>query len=286
MIADERERGALLIGGAPSAKHAGRQSGESASARLARLGALVAVLVGTLLAVAAALGWVLYLSSGTSRSGGTAIPGEVAPGAVDVGFSQAMSVHHQQAVYMAQIVLQRPGASPEIRALANTIVQAQLQEIGWMGGWLNLWNAPPIPPQGSPMYWMTTNATYYCGLHHKTMPGLASQTQINQLASASRRRLDVLFLQLMLRHHEGGIEMALYVARYGHLAAVRNLAARIVLDQSQEVTLMSGLLRLYHAAALPFPVSRALAHSDVGTVLNETPSLRTQNSIQTGWDGA
>ena len=155
-----------------------------------------------------------------------------------------------------------------------------------MGGWLNLWNAPPTPPQGSPMYWMTINATYYCGVHHKTMPGLAPQAQINQLAGASRRRLDVLFPQLMLRHHEGGIEMALYSARYGHLAPVRNLAVRIVLDQSQEVTLMRGLLRLHHAAALPFPVSPSLAHSDVGAVLNESPSLHTQNSIQIGWGGA
>jgi len=199
---------------------------------------------------------------------------------VDIGFSQAMSVHHQQAVSMAHTVLERPGASPEVRALATTIQAAQLGEIGWMGGWLDLWNAPAIPPAAGPMYWMTTNATYYCGLHHTAMPGLATQAQIDRLAAASGRGLDVLFLQLMLRHHEGGIEMALYATRYGHLPQVRALATRIVFDQSQEVTLMTRLLRGYHAGALPFSLSPALAHSAVGTVLNETPTLRSQNSLQ------
>jgi uncharacterized protein (DUF305 family) len=270
----EPQLGIPPTGGPPPAAHTGRPRKSLA---------IMAVLCAL---AAAALGWALYLDGSTSRGRAAAGPAAPAPATVDIGFSQAMSAHHQQAVYMAQIVLGRPGASPEVRALANTILQAQLQEIGWMGGWLNLWNAPPAPPQSGPMYWMTTNAVYYCGLHHKTMPGLATQTEINQLAGAYGRRLDALFLQLMLRHHEGGIEMALYAARYGHLGAVRNLAARIVMDQSQEVTLISGLLRRYHASALPFPVSPALAHSDVGTVLNETPSLRTQGSTQNGWGGA
>ena len=145
--------------------------------------------------------------------------------------------------------------------------------------------------------WMKTTGSFFFSLSKvkrsdstsggvATMPGMATTEELNKLRTLSGKELDVYFLQLMLRHHEGGLEMALYAARYGHLAAVRNLAARIVLDQSQEITLMSGLLRSYHAAALPFPVSPALAHSNVGTVLNETPSLRRQNAIQNGWGGA
>jgi uncharacterized protein (DUF305 family) len=254
---------------------------DSAPSRGETRRALILLVVLCVLAFAAAAGWALYLhgASAVRPAGGASAP---APATVDIGFSQAMSVHHQQAVYMSQIVLRRPGASSEIRALADTIQAAQLQEIGWMGGWLNLWNAPAIPPQGNPMYWMTTNFAYYCGLNRNVMPGLATQAEINRLAGASGRTLDVLFLQLMLRHHEGGIEMALYAARYGHLPQVRTLATRIVLDQSQEVSLMSSLLRLDHAKALPFAVTPALAHSDVGTVLNETPSQRTPNP----WGGA
>src|SRR2546421_7398397 len=106
------------------AAHAGRS----------RRGLTVLALLCVLSALAV-LGWALYLTGGTTRGAGSA-SAAASPGTVDIGFSQAMSVHHQQAVYMSQIVLQRPGASPEIRALANTIIQAQLQEIGWMGGWL------------------------------------------------------------------------------------------------------------------------------------------------------
>ena len=77
--------------------------------------------------------------------------------------------------------------------------------------------------------------------------------------------------------------MALYGARYGHLAPVRTLARRIVLDQSQEVDLMVRLLRLYGASPLAFPTSQALSSSDVGAVLNESQPQRTQAPLQNAW---
>jgi uncharacterized protein (DUF305 family) len=216
-------------------------------------------------AAAGGLGWGLYLhrdAAPPSARGARA----AAPRLVDVGFSQAMSVHHHQAIEMAQIVLRRRGASSNVRALASDIQTTQLQEVGTMVGWLNLWGAPTLPPADQ-MGWMTTNAVYYCGLHRKTMPGLARQPELNELAAASGRRLDVLFLQLMLRHHEGGVEMALYADRYAHVPAVRGLAGRIILAQTQELSLMANLLRAYHVRPLPFAPSQALVNSDAGRAL-------------------
>jgi uncharacterized protein (DUF305 family) len=220
---------------------------------------------------AVALAWALLHSAPGHARGSDVVP--ISPSAVDVGFSQAMSLHHQQAVTMAQILLRGRGATQEARALASNIELDQVAEIGRMGGWLALWNQPPAA-SGSPMAWMTKNVVYYCGLTHGAMPGLATQFELDRLARLSGERLDTYFMQLMLRHHEGGVEMALYAARYAHVRAVRNLARNIVLDQTQEIALMSRLLRLAGARPLPFTESVALAHSDVGSVLNGSPALR------------
>jgi uncharacterized protein (DUF305 family) len=236
-----------------------------------------------LLVLVAAAGWALALHHSSRARPSGASPATPAPSVVDTGFSQAMSVHHQQAVEMAQMLLLGRGASSEVRALASNVETTQLQEIGWMGGWLALWNQPPVGP-GSPMAWMTTNADYYCGLNHNVMPGLANQRELDRLSRLGGRQLDVAFLQLMLRHHEGGVEMALYAARYARLRQVRDLARRIVLDQSQEITLIAQLLRNDRAHPLPFAMSPALARSDVGPVLNNSPGSGSQ-AAGLGWGG-
>lgn len=215
---------------------------------------LVPCVVAALLAT---LGWALYAYSALAT---TTPP---APGQVDIGFAQAMSTHHQQAVDMAEIVLRGHGASGEIQSLAGSIENTQLQEIGWMGGFLDLWNAPS-QPSGGQMAWMTTNMSYYLDMSDgSSMPGMASQTELNQLATMSGTALDIRFAQLMLRHHLGGIEMALYAAQYAATPQVRALANRMVLGESEEATLMQRLLRRYRAAPLSFPASQALKNSGV-----------------------
>ena len=74
-----------------------------------------------------------------------------APGPVDIGFAQFMSLHHQQAIGMAQLMLdERP--SP-LAPLARSIAYTQLLELGEMRGWLRLWNQALVPEKRS-MDWM------------------------------------------------------------------------------------------------------------------------------------
>jgi uncharacterized protein (DUF305 family) len=231
-----------------------------------------------LCALAALVGWGLVLRPHTRPRTDSSPPALAAPNDVDVGFSQAMSEHHRQAVEMAQIVLHDPGVSPAIRGLAGSIEIAQLQEVGQMTGWLDLWGQPSARPPSDTMSWMTTDAAYYCTLIHGEMPGLATAAELDTLARSSGSRADILFLQLMLRHHEGGIEMGLYAVRYAQLNQVRSLASSIVLDQTQEVGLMARLLSIYHAPSLPFAASPALAQSTAGAVLNDTATSSSQSS--------
>jgi uncharacterized protein (DUF305 family) len=176
------------------------------------------------------------------------------PGPVDIGFAQDMIVHHQQAVTMARLVEGR--VPPLINQLATEIDTEQTLEIGQLQGFLSVWNAPYIS-SGPPMSWMRTADTEVPGSGRtgmvmssarpsatdaKMMPGMATQGQLNSLANASGEQLETQFLQLMLRHHLGGITMAGYVANHSTLPAVRSLATRMYRDQIEEARELHVLL--------------------------------------------
>lgn len=162
-----------------------------------------------------------------------------APGPVDIGFSQDMIVHHEQAVVMAQLVRGRT-KDPKVAALANGIVDEQLLDIGAMRGYLALWRAPVLP-SGPPMTWMAP------GHEHHTegataMPGMATTDELNALRTAKGNALDRMFLELMLRHHVGGLLMLSDAGEHAAVPAVRSLAARIAFHQQQETQTLNSLL--------------------------------------------
>jgi uncharacterized protein (DUF305 family) len=159
------------------------------------------------------------------------------PGAVDIGFSQDMAVHHEQAVLMAGLAQTRGG--PAVASLANAILINQSQEIGLMRGWLKLWSQPAVDPH--PMGWMAgmPDMSMSAGL----MPGMATPDQLTRLASLSGHRFDVLFLQLMIRHHEGGLLMCQYAHEHAQLSVVRSAAASMAVEQIEDLGQMKALLK-------------------------------------------
>src|SRR5689334_8032391 len=82
-------------------------------------------------------------------------PAEAAPSAVDVGFCQDMAAHHEQAVLMSSLADGRAG--PAVKALADSILMGQSEELGAMRGWLQLWGKPAV--SSSPMLWMSGEAS-------------------------------------------------------------------------------------------------------------------------------
>jgi uncharacterized protein (DUF305 family) len=210
-------------------------------------GAVLAVLL-----LGAALGTALPLVGGVSAQS------EGSP--VDVGFAQDMSVHHRQAVLMAGLARDR-SADPAIRLLAFDIETNQLEQIGQMQGWLSLWNAAALPT-GRYMTWMTgaDSMPGMVGMAHgggstgmATMPGMASAADLDRLRAASGAQFDMLFLQLMLRHHQGGAPMAQYAAQHAEIPQVRNLAEKMVISQGAESDYMAQLITQRGAQPLPPP---------------------------------
>jgi uncharacterized protein (DUF305 family) len=226
---------------APAAPAAG-PGGRWARPLVAVLGAVALLLLG------AAGGLLIGLPS---SSPSLSVP---AADSVDVGFAQDMSVHHQQAVEMAAWERDHT-TDPALRQLAYDIESTQTAQIGQMQGWLGLWGAASLPTGGH-MAWMSSAGGHAHGAATggggvATMPGMASQEELRALRAASGQQLDVLFLQLMLRHHEGGAEMLRYAAEHASVPEVRNLAAQMASSQSSESAYLRELLAARGGTPLP-----------------------------------
>jgi uncharacterized protein (DUF305 family) len=165
---------------------------------------------------------------------------------VDVGFAQDMTVHHNQAIEMATIGYTN-AVDPLVKNLAYDILTTQQNQVGQMQGWLALWDKAPLS-SGGYMAWMTADSGHsMSGMSTETgpvstMPGMASADDMSRLRTATGSAVDVLFLQLMLRHHQGGLEMMQYGATYAETAAVRQLAQTMVDTQTSEAQLMTQML--------------------------------------------
>lgn len=210
--------------------------------------------VAIALAVALAIGFVL--GDWSARSPAAAHGAVPAADSVDVGFAQDMTVHHGQAVEMSSVALSQ-AVDPEIRTLAYDVLTTQQSQIGTMQGWLMLWDKSQVSEQ--PMRWMkklTTSQTPMSGHAMASdtparMPGMASTEELATLRRSSGPTLDTLYLQLLLRHHEGGIPMARLALEQAGVDSVRTLARQIVATQSAEAQTLRQMLTQRGAAPLP-----------------------------------
>lgn len=205
---------------------------------------LLAIIAVAVVAIVAAGGF-FWGSHSVSTSSG--LPGV---NSVDAGFARDMSTHHQQAVTMAGYVRDNPnGGDPAVWNVAYDIETNQAVEMGTMEGWLLTWNVARTA--GTPMSWMK-------GMHmHLSadglMPGMATPAQMTKLQSLHGKAMDLLFLQLMIRHHQGGVMMAQYAEQHASEDYVRTLAGHMLAQQNTEIVQMEQMLRGLGGSPLPPP---------------------------------
>ncbi|MFC3689153.1 DUF305 domain-containing protein [Aquipuribacter hungaricus] len=214
-------------------------------AALAVLGAAVLVVVGLLTGAALA-----------RSSAPAAAPDEAS---LDAGFARDMQVHHGQAVEMSVLVRDRSD-DPDVRGLALDILLTQQNQQGQMAGWLSTWGlrqSSSLPA----MAWMSPFGDGMAGMEgHSTggpseadvaVPpgenpmvtmGLATREEMAALTAADGVEAERIYLQLMVEHHEGGIEMASLAAEEASQPQVRRLAQGMVAGQSAEITRLTELL--------------------------------------------
>lgn len=218
------------------------EAGNPVTPRGWRIG-LGAVLAVALVALGGAVAVLLGLGATTKPSADS----------VDAGFARDMSVHHRQAVLMAGLARDR-STDPEVRLIAFDIETLQLSQVGQMQGWLALWELSQS--SGEPMSWMAGHdhgATTMDMSDSGLMPGMASATELDQLRQAQGADFDVLFLQLMIRHHQGGTAMAAYAAEHAEIDAVRTLARSMDQTQTVEITTLTDMLTARGGTPLAAP---------------------------------
>jgi uncharacterized protein (DUF305 family) len=212
----------------------------------ARRSPLRAVLLTVIAVGLVVLGGALTVVLGIGRDDGST------PGAVDVGFSRDMAAHHLQGVEMANTALDR-SEDPAVRGLAFDIGTTQTNQVGRMQGWLALWGYSATG--GDVMAWMAGDGghTGHAVAAGTLMPGMATEEELDGLRSLSGTAFDVEFLRLMMRHHQGGLEMAEYAAEHGETTVVRRLAQTVAESQTAETELMTGMLAARGGTPLPAP---------------------------------
>ncbi|GAA2245562.1 DUF305 domain-containing protein [Herbiconiux moechotypicola] len=211
------------------------------------------VLAGVVAAVVVVLG---AFAAGWLSAPRVPVPGDTS---VEAGFARDMQQHHDQAVQMAMIVRDETD-DPDVRQLAYDIATSQSQQSGQMYAWLNAWGLPQASSQPS-MTWMLQptldgsdnghgghagSATASSGSGDMVpggpMPGMASDEDIQRLGELSGVDAERLFLQLMIAHHQGGVEMAEAVEARTTNPLVLALAKAVIFAQSGEIDYMTELL--------------------------------------------
>ncbi|CAN7352974.1 DUF305 domain-containing protein [Terrabacter sp. LjRoot27] len=157
-------------------------------------------------------------TSGASTTGSAQAPG-------DVMFAQMMIPHHEQAVEMADLALEKAGTSSAVRDLARQIRAAQAPEIATMTGWLQQWGAP-------------TSAS---GHMDHGVDGMMTDADMTTLADAEGEAFDRLWLTMMIAHHEGAVTMSRTVLSTTADPDVRALAQAVVAGQQREIATMRAL---------------------------------------------
>ena len=152
----------------------------------------------------------------------------------EAGFARDMSVHHAQAVEMAEIVRDKT-QSDEIRVLASDVALTQQAQIGQMQGWLSAWRLPATGTEPA-MAWMGMPT-------EGRMPGMASPEEIGRLNDSPPAEADRLFLRLMIPHHRAALGMTEAVLEETDRPEVGELARAISASQKAEISAMEDMLR-------------------------------------------
>jgi len=185
------------------------------------------------LAIMLVIGLLLGYAAGflTPRTGST--PADNSP---EAGFARDMSAHHAQAVNMGMIA-QRKAVNSAVRGFGADIALTQQGQIGVMDQWLREWGVN-TNTDAAPMSWMPPGMN---ALDNGLMPGMATQAEMEALENATGPEVDRLFLQMMIKHHLGGIHMVDGVLGLSDNRDVVWLAKSMKAGQQGEVTALQSL---------------------------------------------
>ena len=171
----------------------------------------------------------------------------------DVTFATEMIAHHKQALAMVDLTEGRT-LNPAVQTLADDIRAAQTPEIQTMTGWLSSWGMPS--PSASPsasassgmgdmsgMPSMSGSTGPMGGMGSSPMPGMMTDEEMTKLKNASDADFQKMWLEMMIKHHQGAVDMARTEQSDGQYQPAIDLAGQIIASQSKQIDTMRQLLR-------------------------------------------
>jgi uncharacterized protein (DUF305 family) len=150
----------------------------------------------------------------------------------DVEFATTMIPHHAQAVAMINLTLGGQ-ARPELARTAEEILMEQTGETSKMSTWLQDWGKP-VPRT------MIDHVGHTMG--DTSMPGALSKAEFHHLEKANGREFERMWLDAMIAHHEGAIEIAQTEQANGANPAAKRLAAQMIQTQQAQLEELRRLL--------------------------------------------
>ena len=137
----------------------------------------------------------------------------------DIMFAEMMIPHHEQAIEMSELAFANT-TNPDVLALAEQISGAQEPEIEQMKSW------PGVDAMGHAGH---------------TMAGMLDENEMEMLRVSTGADFDRLFLEGMIKHHEGAIDMAEMIIDSAN-QEVAKLGSSIIASQEAEIQAMKALL--------------------------------------------
>ena len=182
--------------------------------------------------------------------------------AFDTAFLAQMTMHHTMAVMMARPVVAN-ATHPELKQLAQSIIDDQTREIAQMRGWAKDWYGVEIPDHLAMMDQMMGHG------QNMTMPGMSpsgmpmqsgmpvplgmpmspmgDMSMMESLWRLPPQRLEVVFMSQMIPHHQSAIEMARLVPERAAHQELKDLAQNVINSQSSEIDKMNGWLSSWYS---------------------------------------
>jgi uncharacterized protein (DUF305 family) len=160
----------------------------------------------------------------------------------DVRFMQHMIVHHAQAVEMVELMETR-ASSPTVRRLGERIAQSQTAEMELMRDWLE--GRGPRTAAADPHAGHAGHTGGTPASDVQVMPGMLSPAQMAALAAATGPAFDRLFLEGMIQHHQGALDMVEALLADPDAAEdpmLSDFASSVTADQSAEILRMQSIL--------------------------------------------
>jgi len=200
-----------------------------------------------LVAALAALTFTLTACGGDADPAATSAPDAAQTAAngdvftdADVSFATEMIPHHAQALQMVDLTVGRD-LDPAVATLAEDIRAAQGPEIEQLVDWLTAWDEP-IPETARDHANADGGMDDMDDMDDMDMPGMMSGAELDDLAALEGREFEQRWLEMMVEHHNGAIEMAQAEQADGRFAPAVELAGSIADGQDAQVTEMEALL--------------------------------------------